>query len=354
MKPAKHLFWWINAIGWLLIFIMNIGVRVIALPKINLKRELIDTSILCLVGFCLVVLMRWFFRRIKLMNRSPYLLMRIGLGTILINGLLQTILTLFCVNLFWGTLLTISTQQLLVEFLGNWVTLTLFQGIWVLGYIGIKYLIKNQQNTLEKIQLSSALNEAKLNTLKGQINPHYMFNCLNNIRALMLEDVDKSREMITRLSETLRYALNSGKIDRVSVEQELEMVHHFIELYRIQLEERLNYAQNVDAQLAQVAIPPMILQILVENGIKHGLANLSQGGLLQVNIRKTAENAIFIQVINDYNPKFTQKELKNSTQIGLKNVQERLTLLYGEEAKFKIEKGENKYIVEIELPLETI
>ena len=174
MKPTKHLFWWSNITGWTLIWIMNIAVRLIALPKLEISKEFTDSSILCLLGFVIVVLMRWLFHKINIMNYSPYALMRIGLGTILLNGLMHTMLTIIVINLVWGTLTTINSQRLLVEFLGNWLTLTLFHGIWVLGYIGAKYLIKNQQNTLEKIQLSNALNEAKLNTLKGQINPLFV------------------------------------------------------------------------------------------------------------------------------------------------------------------------------------
>ena len=107
---------------------------------------------------------------------------------------------------------------------------TIIVGVWTVCYLAIKLLLRLNKNRLERLQLNSTLKQAQLNTLKGQINPHFMFNSLNNIRGLMLEDVEKSREMLTKLSEMLRYSLTKNDINAIALEEELEMVDNYIAL----------------------------------------------------------------------------------------------------------------------------
>jgi LytS/YehU family sensor histidine kinase len=125
-----------------------------------------------------------------------------------------------------------------------------------------------------RLELESNLKESQLNTLKGQINPHFMFNSLNNIRGLMLEDVTAARNMLTSLSETLRYSLTKSESNSIALEDELDMVKNYIELSKIQLESRLQFESFIDENSLSTQIPPMIIQMLIENAIKHGISNL--------------------------------------------------------------------------------
>ncbi|CAM3997599.1 sensor histidine kinase [Flavobacterium antarcticum] len=199
---------------------------------------------------------------------------------------------------------------------------------------------------LNKLELEGSLKEAKLNTLKGQINPHFMFNSLNNIRGLVLEDPNKSREMITRLSEMLRFSLLKNDMDSIKLEEEIEVVDNFIAISKIQMEERLQFIKEIEPETLNMKIPPMVIQLLVENAIKHGISNYREGGLVKLTTKISKDNLI-IEVQNTGQLTISQE----STQLGLKNIKDRISLLYGKEASFKLEEIENNVIATIILPL---
>ena len=219
-------------------------------------------------------------------------------------------------------------------------------GSWVVCYLVIKLLLKLNKDRIARLQMSDTLKEAQLNTLKGQINPHFMFNSLNNIRGLMLEDVEKSREMLTKLSEMLRYSLTKNSVDGIAVEEELEMVHNYIALSKIQFEDRLTYTQNIYASALSEHIPPMLIQLLVENAAKHGIANLKEGGTIHLEIRKN-EGSLAIVVTNTGSLEIS----KGSTQLGLKNIRERLKILHGAKANFSLTEEDRQVVARINIPL---
>ena len=204
---------------------------------------------------------------------------------------------------------------------------------------------KNKKIKIDKANLEANLKESKLNALKGQINPHFMFNSLNNIRGLMLEDVEKSRLMITNLAEMLRYSLTESAKDSTPLEKELEIVEYYIELSKIQLEERLTVNMNIDPKYYSKLIPPMIMQLLVENAIKHGISNLPEGGEVDVFADKIGDDFV-IRVSNSGRLTID----KNSTKLGLKNIEERLEILYGSKAQFTLKEVDDKVIAEIKIP----
>ncbi len=231
----------------------------------------------------------------------------------------------------------------LVSNLINAFTFILF---WLVFYISIKLFFVQRKNKIERLELENSLKESQLNTLKGQINPHFMFNSMNNIRGLMLEDVEKSREMLTRLSDLLRYSLTKSKVDIIPLEDELEMVDHYISLSKIQLEERLTYQQDVPPELLHQEIPPMLILMLVENAIKHGISNLPQGGVVHLSVNKKDD---FLQIKVSNTGKILPK--KGSTQVGLENIEKRLALIYKKQAKFSLEENGKNVIATIQIPL---
>ncbi len=217
---------------------------------------------------------------------------------------------------------------------------------WVVCYLVIKALLKLNADRIERLQLNATLKQAQLNTLKGQINPHFMFNSLNNIRGLMLEDVEKSRDMLTKLSEILRYSLTKNNVNAIALEEELEMVENYIDLSKIQLEDRLQFIKEVAPETLTLAIPPMIVQLLVENAAKHGISNLKGGGriLLKTEIDK---DRLCIKVINTGKLQMA----KGSTQLGLENIRRRLHLLYGDTAVFSLTEEKDEVVANIKIPL---
>ncbi len=217
---------------------------------------------------------------------------------------------------------------------------------WTVIYYAVKMVFKFNRDRVERSQLDASLRQAQLNTLKGQINPHFMFNSLNNIRGLMLEDVERSREMLTKLSEMLRYSLTKNDLNAIAVEEELEMVDNYIDLSRIQFEDRLVYEKNIAKEVLTAPIPPMIIQLLVENGVKHGIANLKEGGKITLDI-ENIENELSIRVRNTGKLRIAQE----STQLGLKNIRQRLGLLYGKKATFSLKEESNEVLADIKIPL---
>jgi sensor histidine kinase YesM len=223
---------------------------------------------------------------------------------------------------------------------------TIYFLVWSGFYVAVKGLMELNNGRETRLQLESNLKESQLNTLKGQINPHFMFNSLNNIRGLMLEDVDRARNMLTSLSETLRYSLTKSDANAIALEDELEMVKNYIEISKIQFEDRLQFKTNIDKASLSTQIPPMIIQMLVENAIKHGISNLKEGGKvsLSTNIK---DSQLLIEVANTGH----LRPSENSTKLGLKNIMQRLQLLYGEAATFSLKEIENQVVAIIKIPV---
>lgn len=217
---------------------------------------------------------------------------------------------------------------------------------WSVFYLAVKIAAKLNATRLERSELSATIRQAQLNTLKGQINPHFMFNSLNNIRGLMLEDVEKSRDMLTKLSEMLRYSLTKNDVNAIDLAEELEMVDNYIELSKIQFEDRLEFIREVAPETLKKPIPPMIIQLLVENAAKHGIANLKDGGVIKLVVKELDQN---LEIVVSNSGKL---QIDNeSTQLGLKNIKQRLRLLYGKDATFSLEEIGNEVIARIKIPV---
>lgn len=217
---------------------------------------------------------------------------------------------------------------------------------WLVFIYAYKIYQINQEDLKQKLNIEKNLKEANLNTLKGQINPHFIFNSLNNIRGLVEENPRKSKEMITRLSELLRSSLLHGKENTVLLEQELETVENFLEISKIQFEDRLHFDFNIDSETKSTPIPPMILQMLVENAVKHGISNLKDGGNITITTKFDDSNLHLI-VKNTG----TLSLKNNSTKIGIKNIEERLQLLYDHNASFNLTENNNEVTAHIRIRL---
>lgn len=218
--------------------------------------------------------------------------------------------------------------------------------IWFVCFTAFNLYREVKEAKIKNIALEANLKESQLNTLKGQINPHFMFNSLNNIRGLMLEDVGKAREMLTSLSETLRYALTQNTINAISLEEELEIVKKYVDISKIQFEDRLHFETLIDEAALTVQIPPMLIQMLIENAIKHGISNLKQGGKILLKAKVNNER-LCIEVINSG----VLKVDENSTQLGIQNIKKRLDLLYDKKATFSLKEVRDEVVATIKIPL---
>ncbi len=210
--------------------------------------------------------------------------------------------------------------------------------IWVLIYLGIHFLEKNKEQRIKNLEMQLNMKELQLNALKAQISPHFMFNCLSDIRALIIENPQKARDMMTHISGFLRYTYRFT-LEKVELHEELEFVKDYLELQKMHFEERLVYKINVDEKTSEVKIPPVIIQQLVENAIKHGIEKTINGGVINVHI-SLLDDLLLIKVENS-----GQLSEESSGGTGIKNIKKRLTLLFGEKFNFNIVNNDSENVL---------
>ncbi|GBD89272.1 sensor histidine kinase YehU [bacterium BMS3Abin03] len=219
---------------------------------------------------------------------------------------------------------------------------------WALIYFSIHYLENYKKTEIESLIWEAAVKDYELKTLKSQLNPHFMFNAMNSIRALIEEDPESAKVALTKLSNILRYSLKMERAERVPLWQEIETVKDYLDLEKIRFEERLRYSLNIDNEAARVEIPPMMIQTLVENGIKHGISKITEGGKIEVDSRIENSN-LFIEIRN--NGQIANDALKNARGFGVSNTKHRLNLLFGETASFTlINESEDKVLAKLIIP----
>lgn len=227
--------------------------------------------------------------------------------------------------------------------IGIWIfyslQLTIISLIWSLIYFIYKYFTNYKQVEVDKWKLEAAVKDAELLALKSQINPHFMFNCLNNIRSLVIENPEKARDMILHLSDLLRYSLQFSNKEKINLEDELEIVKNYLTLESIQYEDRLQYKLEINEETLEMKIPPMAIQLLVENAIKHGISLLPNGGEIRIATHLNDGNLI-VEVINTGQ----LENVRSVTGIGLNNAAERLRLLFGQLAKLTVENIDDKTV----------
>lgn len=170
--------------------------------------------------------------------------------------------------------------------LATFVTGIRLMSIWLLAYYGYHYAQRELRATRESARLALVAKEAQLNNLTAQLNPHFFFNSLNNIKALVIEQPASARRAIDLLSEVLRTALYNREERLIPLQQELALIRDYLELEKMRFEERLQVQLEVDEQLEQAAVLPLSLQVLVENAIKHGIARRKAGGTISISIAR--------------------------------------------------------------------
>ena len=225
--------------------------------------------------------------------------------------------------------------------------------LWSLIYFVVHYMENYKKKEIESLIWEAAVKDYELRTLKSQLNPHFMFNAMNSIRALIEEDPESAKVAITKLSNILRYSLQMERMERVPLEDEIETVKNYLDLERIRFEDRLKYKLDIDRSTQKIEIPPMMIQTLVENGIKHGVSKQTRGGEIQLSskVQSTANGSrLKIEIRNSGH--FSEEQLKNSSGFGVSNTKHRLNLLFGENANFSI-KNENgdTVLAEVEIPI---
>ncbi len=203
--------------------------------------------------------------------------------------------------------------------------------IWSLIYFVYHYVAKSRKQQMDTLQLESLVKELELKTIKAHINPHFIFNSLNSIRALVDENPERARKAITELSNILRSSMQADKSEAVAFQKELYIVKDYLALENMRFEDRLKIEYKIEEETLELPVPPMMLQTLVENAIKHGINKQILGGV--------------VRIISTIKNNFHELSVQNTGYLnghgsgegfGLSSTTNRLSLLYGNKAKFEI------------------
>ena len=237
----------------------------------------------------------------------------------------------------------VEAMQLLL----NWVVL-LF--VWGMGYLGYHWFTRSRREEIRNLRLETANRENQLGNLRSQLNPHFMFNALNGIRALIDEDPLRAKQAITQLSAILRNSMSTVRRETVPLGEELDIVRAYLDLEAMRFEERLQVNYDVEPGLEREPVPPMMLQTLTENAVRHGIAHVIGGGRVEVSAHRTLDGLLLtVKNTGSYDPDITKKN-GSAGGIGLHNTRRRLHMLYGTTAQLRITNRDGMVITEVEIP----
>jgi two-component system LytT family sensor kinase len=276
--------------------------------------------------------MRWVIHRSNILIKS--------LQSQLINFILITVLFSmlvgFCYSYIqqWLDILSESYKKLTIPglILTNAFYSFVYFFIWNCIYFISHYIEKSRKQQLYTLKLEALVKELELKTIKAHINPHFIFNSLNSIRALVDENPERARRAVTELSNILRSSMQIEKAETVIFEKELNIVKDYLALENMRFEDRLKVIYEIDEDTLDQQVPPMMLQTLVENAIKHGISKQLNGGVIKViSDFKNRNHELIVQ-----NTGYLNGALNGHEGFGLSSTQDRLQLLYGERANFEI------------------
>ncbi len=300
------------------------------------------------LGLLVTHLMRYTIKKNKLLEKPLNLQIAYFVGVTFVFAFLYAFLMVAIEDSVLGILgdrmkdLKFTNKVVRVS-LGSFLFLT----IWNLLYYIYHFAQNNREQLIDKIRLESLVKELELKTIKSHINPHFIFNALNSIRALVDEDPKRARTAITELSNILRSSMHAEKLETTTLEKELSIVKDYLALELIRFEKRLIITYDIDEDTLDQQIPPMMLQTLVENAIKHGVSKKIEGGT--------------IHIISDFVGDKHELIVRNSGQLdevinqdgfGVASTYDRLNLLFGKNAKFEMQNIDTETVeAKITLPV---
>jgi len=190
--------------------------------------------------------------------------------------------------------------------------------------------------------------EAELKALRAQMDPHFLFNALNSVSALVGTDPQGARRMCEQLAGFLRGSLELDRAERIPLSKELALVHAFLQIERVRFGDRLKFVSEIDEAAASIEVPPLLLQPLVENALKHGIAHLVDGGTVTVQAKRRG-GTVYLVVDNPIDP---DRPPSRGLALGLENVRRRMQTTYGERALVVVDHKPQRFRVELRIPLE--
>ncbi len=279
------------------------------------------------------------------------------------SGFVKLLLTHLTAAALLGTYWTYQAKELAIglahwsRFAGVDQRLTKYYALlWITGVllyvmsVTFHYVLLAEQATREAqgraLQARVLARDAELKALRAQVNPHFLFNCLHSISALTATDAAKAREMCILLADFLRTTLRLGGKETITLEEELALIRGYLAIEKVRFGARLRMEEEVQKDTTGLLLPPLLLQPLIENAIRHGIANLPEGGVIRLSAQRN-NDAVSILVENSFDPD-SPSSLK--TGLGLDNIRQRLNTRYGHEADIAVLTEGHTFLVKLRLP----
>lgn len=343
MKTSRYLYWGAQIGGWMAYGVLITLATYSDNPENIRSSFFIMMSLFCILGVTITHLMRAFFIHWKYLEmKFTPLIPRIFLFSIVA----AIVMAFFNNSISFVIEKNFARPFTSLKFLTEILSYSVLIILWNAIYFSYHFFRKTIKQELNVVQMQASQNEIELKSLRAQINPHFLFNSLNSIRALIDLDPKTAKQGVTTLSNLLRKSLVQGKNAFSSLEEEIDLVKNYLDIEKIRFEERLEIDWDIDQDLLTFQIPPFLIHTQVENAIKHGISKLIHGGKIQIIVKKTGNDVIRIKVIN------TGKivKSKSDTRIGIENTKRRLYLQYKNKASYNLfEKDGNVYcVIEIE------
>ncbi len=341
----RKIYWIAQIVGWTAFFAVNFffppGKNALTANNILYHVTLVPSAILLTHIYRLLIIRKHWLQKTILTQ----LLIAIVSGYLLSS--LFLILQYALNSSIFGYYNRLSIIDVSISVINFWFVFV----VWSIFYYFYHYLLHIRKSEISSLKIQTTLKEAELNKLKSQLNPHFMFNALNSIRALIDEDPKKAKQAVTKISSILRQTLSLEKNKLISFDREMELVKDYLDLEKIRFEERLHYSFEIEPGSNRYQVPPMILQTLVENAIKHGISNLTEGGMITIKTIVLKNEKLQIEISNSghYNPEATPQ-----SGYGIKNTRDRLAHVFADEASFSIFNEKFFVKTQIVIPLYSI
>ena len=344
-KKQESIFWKLHLTWW----VIYIGYR--TLPTYKLPEGSVTTIIFFYVlNFSSMVFLTYLYRAIYLkLNLESvekfWQFLTLLIGVTVCGGLYFLINEhdyIFHYKLLEGKIVTTEMQMAyLLECI--WYPLPWFLGFHLFRYAQI---LKERESGLLK-----SLHDSELDRLRKQLNPHFLFNALNGIRALVLTEPNSAREAIAQLSDLLRLSLKTKLDENIPLSEEIEILDNYLSIEKIRFHERLAVEMNIPNDLKNYKVMPFCLQILAENAIKHGIGQQKKGGTIKIYGEKNKTH-LLLKVMNEGTLKGSTNSIIENTGIGIENLQKRMKFNFGEKANFKLDEENHIVTASLSFPLE--
>jgi two-component system, LytTR family, sensor kinase len=336
-------FWTIQLIGWILYFaVIYITFLSIAAPEMFLNLFYLK-GFRALTGFFLTsIFLRPIYRRFGNQLSIFKLVFLVLICAVVLGSAWTAIEAAY--NYLTGA--TFNMPNYLARSPRITLDYSMTLMAWSASYLGIKNWLAWQKERENALQANFLADKAQLEVLRYQLNPHFLFNALNSIRASVDEDKNRAKQMITQLAEFLRHTLVSGEKKEIPLFEEIDAVKNYLAIEKIRFEDKLEIEYDIDEKAKDVSVPCLLINPLVENAIKHGLQTSPKPLRIKISA-KFNDGKLILEVGNT--GRLDELIDSNGTKIGLKNVRERLEKLFPERSSFELKQDDEVVVARIEI-----